>query len=121
MSTPFCLVFNSQLRFGLNPLTPTFIWRPEPSFSQTVTPGILANISRALLLVKFPFMLESFKTSFFLPEYKTLSFVSGILSGLCCFVTIMTVFNFLTESFSCFVILFCALAQFAVNRENKRK
>jgi hypothetical protein len=35
-------------------------------------------------------MFESFKTSFFLPENKILSFVSGILSGLCFLAVMIT-------------------------------
>ena len=83
-------------------LAPAGLWHKGTTkrFPPSLDARILAKISLALLLVKFPLMFESFKTSFFFPENITLSFVSGILSGLCCFVIMITGASFLTVSFS---------------------
>jgi hypothetical protein len=52
----------------------------------------LAKISLALLVVKFPLIFLSLKTSFFTGK-QNIAFISGILSGLCCLTRISIVFS----------------------------
>ena len=57
-----------QLLFGLRPRTVMWIWMPEPSLSQMLRSGILANASRELFVARFADVVVRSIISFFLPE-----------------------------------------------------